>query len=113
MKASKSISERITNSEGSSSGNTGRGSNHLKPDATAQGDHSTYRTDPNTGKTTNTATYEKNPRNPSGFQETKRVDVSGESHKHSKTGQQIPTPHVHEPKTKDPRPAIPNEIPNQ
>ena len=91
----------------------GRGSNHLKPDQTAQGDHSTFRTDPNTGKTTNTATYKPNSRNPSGFQETKRVDIEGGGHKSSKTGQNIPSPHVHEPKVKDPRPAKQNELPKQ
>jgi hypothetical protein len=98
---------------GNGDGNSGRGKNHLEPDKTAQGDHSTFRTDPKTGKTTNTATYEKNPRNPSGFQETKRVDVTGKPHIHSKTKEPIPTPHVIEPKQKNPRPARPDELPRQ
>ncbi|WP_149241132.1 DUF6443 domain-containing protein [Dyadobacter sp. 32] len=98
----------------SSTENTGRGSNHLKPDPKAQGDHSTFRTDPKTGKTTNTATYAENPRNPkTGFQETKRVDVSGKPHIHSQTKEPIPTPHVIEPKQKNPRPARPDELPRQ
>ena len=106
------ISKSLDNmkSEGT---NTGRGKNHLEPDKTAQGDHSTFRTDSQTGKTTNTATYEKNPRNPNGFQETKRVDVTGGGHKHSKTGENVPTPHVHDAKQKDPRPARPDELPRQ
>lgn len=91
----------------------GRGSNHQQPDPNAQGDHSTFRTDPNTGKTTNTATYKENKKNPSGFQETKRVDVTGNSHRNTKTGQEIKTPHVHEPKQKDPRPARSDELPRQ
>jgi RHS repeat-associated protein len=99
------------NSEGEK---TGRGKNHLEPDKTANGDHSTFRTDPETGKTTNTATYKQNDKNPkTGFDEVKRVDVVGGSHKSKKTGQDIPTPHVHEPKSKDPRPATPSELPRQ
>ncbi len=74
--------------------NTGRGSNHLKPDPKAQGDHSTFRTDLKTGKTTNTATYKENQKNPSEFQETKRVDITGNQHGG------VPTPHVKEPGTK-------------
>lgn len=93
--------------------NAGRGNNHQKPDPAATGDHSTFRTDPETGKTTNTATYEQNSRNPTGFDEVKRVDVEGASHRNSKTGQEIKTPHVHEPKLKDPRPANPDELPRQ
>jgi hypothetical protein len=93
--------------------NTGRGSNHQKPDSEAQGDHSTFRTDPKTGKITNTATYEKNPKNPSGFQEKKRVDVTGKPHIHSKTKEPIKTPHVIEPKQKNPRPARADELPRQ
>ena len=111
-KAAGNLVSRTYNSEGS--GKSGRGKNHLQPDNTAQGDHSTFRTDPQSGKTTNTATYKQNSRNPkTGFDETKRVDVTGGSHRNSKTGQEIKTPHVHEPKQKDPRPARPNELPRQ
>ncbi len=91
----------------SSTENTGRGSNHLKPDPKALGDHSRFRTDSKTGKTTNTATYKENPKNPSGFQETKRVDITGNQHGG------VPTPHVKEPGTKTVRPARKDEIPNQ
>ena len=93
--------------------NSGRGKNHLGPDNTAKGDHSTFRKDPQTGKITNTATYKQNPKNPKGFDETKRVDVTGSSHRHSKTGKEISTPHVHDKGQKDPRPPKPNELPNQ
>jgi RHS repeat-associated protein len=94
---------------------TGRGSNHLQPDQTAKGyDHSTFRTDPKTGKITTTATYQPNPKNPkTGFDETKRVDVTGKPHIHSVTKEPIPTPHVIEPKQKNPRPARPDELPRQ
>ncbi len=108
------ISKSLDNmkSEGT---NTGRGKNHLEPDKkNASGDHSTFRTDPQTGKTINTATYKQNSQNPkTGFDEVKRVDVVGAPHKSKITGQDIPTPHVHEPKLKDPRPALPHELPRQ
>lgn len=93
--------------------NASRGSNNQKPDRSASAEHSTFRTDPKTGKITNTATYKVNPQNKTGFDEVKRVDVKGGSHRHSKTGEEIKTPHVHEPKVKDPRPARPDELPRQ
>jgi Bacterial toxin 24 len=62
----------------------------LQPNENAVGDHSTIKTDPKTGKTTNYSTYTKNAKNPSGFQEVKRVDVKGAAHGN------IETPHVHE-----------------
>jgi hypothetical protein len=90
----------------------GKGSNHLKPDPNAQGDHSTFRTGSD-GKTTNTATYKQNPKNPkTGFDEVKRVDVKGGSHKNG-SGQEVSTPHVHEKGQKYPRPARPDELPKQ
>jgi RHS repeat-associated protein len=111
------VKNALTNSAKDENGRVnasgGRGSNHLEPDAKAQGNHSTFRTDPKTGKTTNTATYDKNPRNPSGYQETKRVDVTGKPHIDSKTKQPIPTPHVIEAKQKNPRPARADELPRQ
>jgi len=79
--------------------------NKLKPSSEATGDHSTFKKD-GKGKTTNTATYKQNPKNPSGFDEVKRVDVKGKSHN------SVKTPHVHEPK-KPVRPAKPNELPRQ
>ena len=82
----------------------------LAPDKDAGGDHSAFKTDKD-GKTTGTATYEKNPQNPSGFDEVKRVDVTGKPHYDKKTGKEIPTPHVKE--GRDVRPARKDEIPKQ
>jgi len=87
-----------------------RGRNHLGPDPNATGAHSTFRRGPD-GRITNTATYRPNPRNPSGFQETRRVDVQGRAHRNS-DGSTVPTPHVHEPNAPV-RPARPDELPRQ
>ncbi len=81
-----------------------KGKNNLKPNKDADGDHSSIKRDEN-GKITNTATYKKNPQNPSGFDEEKRVDVTGKTHNN------VPTPHVHE--KKDVRPAKKEDLPNQ
>ncbi|MBB5620139.1 hypothetical protein HDE69_001177 [Pedobacter cryoconitis] len=84
--------------------------NKVKPDSEADGDHSTLKRSED-GEITNTATYKKNPQNPSGFDEVKRVDVKGEPHFDKKTGTETPTPHVHE---KDKvRPAKPEELPKK
>src|SRR5690606_31966362 len=91
--------------------NASRADNKLKPNSAADGDHSSIKRDPS-GKTTNTATYKKNPKNPSGFDEVKRVDVTGKPHFDKKTGKSVPTPHVQEPK-KPVRPARQDELPNQ
>jgi len=90
---------------GKSSENTGKGKNNLKPNSEAGGDHSTFKVNKD-GKTTNTATYKTNPQNPSGFDEVKRVDVTGKTHNG------VETPHVHEP-NKPVRPVEPNELPRQ
>jgi RHS repeat-associated protein len=74
----------------------GRGSNNRKPDPEATGDHTVSN---DRGSTT----YQKNDRNPSGFQEVKRVDTKG------KSDNGVPTPHVHE--GGKVRPANPDEIP--
>jgi hypothetical protein len=113
-KSANSAEESSNNTPPQNENNTGRGKNHLKPDPNAKGDHSTFRTDPKTGKTTNTATYKLNEKNPkTGFDEVKGVDVVGGSHRSSKTGKEINTPHVHTPKQKDPRHAKPDELPRQ
>ena len=72
----------------------GKGSNHLKPAEDALGDHSSFRKDKE-GNISNYTTYKNNPQNPTGFDEVKRVDMKGQSHK-DKQGKDIPTPHVHE-----------------
>ncbi|MHA4812331.1 hypothetical protein ACX0G9_29825 [Flavitalea flava] len=82
-----------TNNQGSGKG---RGSNDRKPDPNATGDHTVSN---DRGSTT----YQKNDRNPSGFQEVKRTDTKGASHGG------VPTPHVHE--GGKIRPAQPNDIP--
>lgn len=79
--------------------------NKLKPSSEATGDHSSFKTDAD-GNITNTATYKQNPQNPSGFDEVKRVDVTGKAHNG------VETPHVHEPK-KPVRPAKPEDLPKQ
>ena len=94
-----------TTSQGSSSGggelnsqipeNTGRGKNNIKPDTNAQGSHSVYKYDPNTGKITNYKTYEPNPKNPSGFDEIIGYDGVGKPHVNKATGESL-MPHVHD-----------------
>jgi hypothetical protein len=81
----------------------------LKPDTTAAGAHSTFKRDAK-GDVSNYATYEENPQNPSGFQETKRVDVTGKAHRNP-DGAIVPTPHVHEAGKKGARPATKEELP--
>lgn len=74
----------------------GRGKNHLQPDATAQGPHSTFRRD-ETGKLAHHAEWTPNPKQPhSGFDEVKRVDIVGDEHINKKTLESIPTPHTHD-----------------
>lgn len=93
------------------SGKSGRGANKLKPDSRATGDHSTLKRDAD-GNITNTATYTTNSKNPSGFQETKRVDVTGKPHRNP-DGEVVPTPHVKEAGKKGVRPATEDELPRQ
>lgn len=67
----------------------------LEPDPEAEGPHSTYKRDPRTGETTGHAEWQPNPRNPSGFDEAKRVDVRGAPHFNKVTGEDVATPHTH------------------
>jgi RHS repeat-associated protein len=91
--------------------NVGRAKNKLAPVNEAEGAHSTFKTGSD-GKISNTATYEPNAKNPSGFQETKRVDVTGKAHTNP-DGKVVPTPHVKEPGKPGVRPADPTELPSQ
>jgi hypothetical protein len=76
---------------------TGRGKNNRTADPDAVGDHTVIN---ESGSTT----YHSNPKNPNtGFETGKRVDTQGASHK-TKSGTEVPTPHVHE-KGKEIRPA--------
>lgn len=92
---------------------SGRARNHLKPVQNAGGEHCTFKRDPVTGKITGYAEWKPNARNPSGFDEVKRVDVTGGPHTNKATKEKVPTPHVH---GKDipggVRPAQPDEVPN-
>ena len=73
--------------------------NKLTPDENSKGEHSTYRRDPNTGKITNYETWENqsNPKDPKNWKSRKRFDGKGASHFNKKTGEDVPTPHTHDP----------------
>ena len=94
-------------------GGGGRGANNLKSDPAAEGSsHSTFKTDTKTGKITNYETYESNPRNPNGVDKVKRYDGTGDSHYNKKTGEDIVSPHVHDPSVPGGvRKPYPDEIP--
>jgi hypothetical protein len=102
------------NSKGADNGG-GRGSNNLKPDQNAQGDHSTFQRDDN-GDIYKYQEWNQNDRNPSGYDAGKRFDGGtpdgkpGAEHYNKKTGEFVPTPHVQEGKTV--RPANSNELPD-
>ncbi|MFO0509281.1 MAG: polymorphic toxin type 24 domain-containing protein [Gammaproteobacteria bacterium] len=89
----------------------GRGGNRLKPVAAAEGSHSTFKRGKD-GNISNYAEYRPNPRNPSGFDEVKRVDLEGSPHTNP-DGTIIQTPHVKErgEREKGVRPARQDEIP--
>ena len=80
-----------------------RSKNNLNPDPDAQGAHTTFKRGPD-GTIEHYATYEPNPRNPSGFDEVLRYDGIGKPHNN------VSTPHILEGKIV--RPADPWEIPN-
>jgi RHS repeat-associated protein len=96
---------------GGSSG--GRGMGRLKPDSRAEGPHSTFKRDAE-GNITKTATYEPNPKNPSGHDQVSRTDVTGKGHYNKETGEVVETPHV---QGRDipggVRPARPDELPKR
>ena len=111
--ADKVFSNNSESSEPSSKGASDGGTkkdNKVRPNSEADGDHSTIKRSEN-GDITNTGTYKKNPQNPSGFDEVKRVDVTGKPHYDKKTGTKTPTPHVHE--GGDVRPAKPEDLPKK
>lgn len=91
--------------------NGGRGKNYLKPDEKAEGDHTVFRSDKD-GGVFKYETYKQNPKNPTGFDSSKRVDMTGDPHFNKKTGENVSVPHV---QSKDipggVRPANPTEIP--
>jgi RHS repeat-associated protein len=69
--------------------NAGRGSNPLRFDPRAGGDHTTFRRGPD-GRVTHYQDWHQNPRNPNGFDPGRRFDGEGAAH----AG--VPTPHIHE-----------------
>ena len=76
---------------------SGRQKNFInKPDPKAEGHPHTRLKVNDKGEITNYATFNKNPKNPSGLDLTKRVDLQGKAHFDPKTGQYILTPHVHD-----------------
>ena len=90
-----------------------RHDNHLKPDARAEGDHTTFR--PGSTGGVQDGHYEtwkdkgdgRHPKDPHRWESVKRYDGSGNPHGG------IPTPHVKEGKSKTVNPARPEEIPNK
>ena len=84
------------------------------PVTEAVGAHSTFRRDGSTGDINHTATWSPNERNPSGFDLQSRTDVTGPSHTNKVTGEDVPTPHVHDRSAPGGvRRARPEEIPTQ
>lgn len=65
-----------------------RSDNKRKLDQSASGDHSVFNDRGN-------STYKKNDKNPTGFDEVKRVDTEGKAHRNP-DGTSVPTPHVKE-----------------
>jgi len=74
---------------------TSRGKNHLQSDPDAVGPHSTFRRDSD-GNVKNHAEWTPNSKNPSGFDQSKRVDMVGDEHQNKATREWIQTPHVHD-----------------
>ena len=91
---------------------TGRAANHLIPNPTAIGAHTTLRIDPVTGRITHYQTWTPNPMNPTGFDSVIRVDLVGRADFNKVTGVIVQTPHVHGRLIPGRvRPAFPWEIP--
>jgi len=89
----------------------GRGSNNLRPDPNATGDHTTFRRDAS-GNITHHETWRTNPQNPSGFDSGSSFHGTGKGHFNKVTEQRVGTPHVHDSSTPGGiRPATPDEIP--
>ena len=84
----------------------------VKPHPDATGAHTTWKSNPQTGKITRHETYRPNPKNPSGFDKVKSTDLTGAPHVNKSTGASVPTPHTQGKGIPGGvRPATPNEIP--
>ena len=68
--------------------------NKVEPHPDAEGAHTTWKTDPQTGKITRHETYTPNVKNPSGFDKVQSTDLTGAPHINKNTGDAIPTPHT-------------------
>lgn len=82
------------------------------------GSHTTFRTDPKTGRVTHyeTRVPQTNPQNPNSWQMEKRFDGTGRGHFNKATQQNVPTSHVHDPSVpggvRSPRPyELPTDYP--
>jgi RHS repeat-associated protein len=117
-----SCMEKIMGAYGMGSGNSpggtlrpvggGRGGNRLQPNADADGPHSVFRRDPGGGNTHyETFRPQTNPRNPNRWESVKRFDGSGKAHFDKGTGQNVPTPHIHNNRTGGTRAPRANEVP--
>jgi RHS repeat-associated protein len=92
----------------------GRGGGRMRPLPGAQGPHTTFRVNPQTGQINHYETWRPQPnsRNPSPWESALRFDRSGAPHFNKTTGKDVPTPHVHDPRVPGGvRPAAPGEIP--
>jgi len=86
----------------------------VTPIKDAKGAHTTWKTDPQTGKITRHETWTPNSKNPSGFDKVQSTDVKGAPHINKKTGESVPTPHTQGKNIPGGvRPARPDEIPKQ
>ena len=84
----------------------------VEPLENADGPHTTWKADPQTGEITRHETWTPNPRNPKGWDSVQSTDMRGAPHVNKQTGQTVPTPHTqgkHIPGGV--RPATANEIP--
>ncbi|WP_238395711.1 RHS repeat-associated core domain-containing protein [Pontibacter pudoricolor] len=94
--------------------NATKGKNHLEPDKSASGPHSTFKRDGDTGPVKKHAEYSPNTKNPTGFDEVQRTDLNlkGAPHTNKKTGTSVPTPHTQGKNIPGGvRPATPQEMP--
>jgi len=78
-------------------GGSNRGKNPPHPDA--QGPHTTFKRDPQTGEVVKYDTYERprDARNPNPWERTKSYQKNGDAHFNKSTQQYVPTPHVQGP----------------
>ena len=90
------------------------GPGRLAPHPDAEGPHTTFKTDPKTGRVTKYEEYkpQANPNDPKPWESVRRYDDRGNGHFNKESGTRIYEPHVHDPSTPGGvRPALPHEIP--